>query len=71
MHQWLDRAPKGRIDTGGWWRRHGEYNSESQYKGASKDCCALEKRNAFVKMSRTTRNPVGGLPTAAGNPKLF
>jgi predicted dithiol-disulfide oxidoreductase (DUF899 family) len=26
MYQWLDRAPKGRNDTGGpWWRRHDEY----------------------------------------------
>jgi predicted dithiol-disulfide oxidoreductase (DUF899 family) len=26
MHQWLDRAPKGRNDeTGPWWRRHDEY----------------------------------------------
>ena len=27
MYQWLDRAPKGRNETGGvWWRRHDEYN---------------------------------------------
>jgi len=26
MYQWLDRAPKGRNDTGIWWRRHDEYN---------------------------------------------
>lgn len=25
MYQWLDRAPKGRNDTGIWWRRHDEY----------------------------------------------
>src|SRR5437016_5008136 len=25
MYQWLDRAPKGRNETGGWWRRHDEY----------------------------------------------
>jgi predicted dithiol-disulfide oxidoreductase (DUF899 family) len=25
MHQWLDRAPKGRNETGVWWRRHDEY----------------------------------------------
>jgi predicted dithiol-disulfide oxidoreductase (DUF899 family) len=25
MYQWLDRAPKGRNDTGVWWRRHDEY----------------------------------------------
>jgi predicted dithiol-disulfide oxidoreductase (DUF899 family) len=22
---WLDRAPKGRNETGVWWRRHDEY----------------------------------------------
>ena len=27
MYQWLDRAPKGRNETGAWWRRHDEYNS--------------------------------------------
>jgi predicted dithiol-disulfide oxidoreductase (DUF899 family) len=25
MYQWLDRAPKGRNETGMWWRRHDEY----------------------------------------------
>ena len=25
MYQWLDRAPKGRHETGVWWRRHDEY----------------------------------------------
>jgi predicted dithiol-disulfide oxidoreductase (DUF899 family) len=28
MYQWLDRAPKGRNETGVWWRRHDEYSSE-------------------------------------------
>jgi predicted dithiol-disulfide oxidoreductase (DUF899 family) len=28
MYQWLDRAPKGRNETGIWWRRHDEYRSE-------------------------------------------
>ncbi|MGO9845561.1 MAG: DUF899 family protein, partial [Methylocella sp.] len=27
MYQWLDRAPKGRNETGVWWRRHDEYNN--------------------------------------------
>ncbi len=35
MYQWLDRAPKGRNETGAWLRRHDEYDS-----GAPKDCCA-------------------------------
>jgi len=26
MWQWLDRAPKGRNETGLWWRRHDEYD---------------------------------------------
>jgi predicted dithiol-disulfide oxidoreductase (DUF899 family) len=25
MYQWLDRAPKGRNETGVWWWRHDEY----------------------------------------------
>ena len=25
MYQWLDRAPKGRNETGGWWRHHDMY----------------------------------------------
>ena len=25
MYQWLDRAPKGRNETGLWWRHHDEY----------------------------------------------
>jgi predicted dithiol-disulfide oxidoreductase (DUF899 family) len=28
MYQWLDRAPKGRNETGVWWRRHDEYDSQ-------------------------------------------
>ena len=28
MYQWLDRAPKGRNETGVWWRRHDEYESQ-------------------------------------------
>jgi predicted dithiol-disulfide oxidoreductase (DUF899 family) len=27
-YQWLDRAPRGRNETGFWWRRHDEYESE-------------------------------------------
>jgi predicted dithiol-disulfide oxidoreductase (DUF899 family) len=25
MYQWLDRAPRGRNETGPWWQRHDEY----------------------------------------------
>jgi predicted dithiol-disulfide oxidoreductase (DUF899 family) len=28
MYQWLDRAPKGRNETGVWWRRHDEYEQQ-------------------------------------------
>lgn len=28
MYQWLDRAPKGRNETGVWWRRHDEYDKQ-------------------------------------------
>ena len=28
MWQWLDRAPRGRNETGHWWRRHDEYGSK-------------------------------------------
>ncbi|MGA9917504.1 MAG: DUF899 domain-containing protein [Paraburkholderia sp.] len=27
MYQWLDRAPKGRNETGVWWKRHDEYEA--------------------------------------------
>jgi predicted dithiol-disulfide oxidoreductase (DUF899 family) len=27
MYPWLDRAPKGRNETGMWWRRHDEYKT--------------------------------------------
>lgn len=40
MYQWLDRAPMGRNETGVWWRRRDEYESESRNKSASRDCCA-------------------------------
>jgi predicted dithiol-disulfide oxidoreductase (DUF899 family) len=36
MFQWLDRAPRGRNETGAWWRRHDEY--VDQATGACDDC---------------------------------
>jgi predicted dithiol-disulfide oxidoreductase (DUF899 family) len=30
MYQWLDRAPKGRNETGVWWRRHDEYDKRAR-----------------------------------------
>ncbi len=29
MYQWLDRAPKGRNETGPWWRRRDEYETST------------------------------------------
>jgi predicted dithiol-disulfide oxidoreductase (DUF899 family) len=29
MYQWLDRAPRGRNETGVWWRRHDEYDKRA------------------------------------------
>ena len=39
MYQWLDRAPKGRNETGVWWRRHDEYEAP-QNAGS---CCHAGK----------------------------
>jgi predicted dithiol-disulfide oxidoreductase (DUF899 family) len=36
MYQWLDRAPKGRNESGIWWKRHDEYEGQAK-NGAS--CC--------------------------------
>jgi predicted dithiol-disulfide oxidoreductase (DUF899 family) len=36
MYPWLDRAPKGRNETGPWWRRHDEYDAISANAGS---CC--------------------------------
>jgi predicted dithiol-disulfide oxidoreductase (DUF899 family) len=38
MYQWLDRAPKGRNETGVWWRRHDEY-AQAQEAG----CCGRKE----------------------------
>ena len=35
MYQWLDRAPKGRNETGMWWCRHDEYDKD----GSKDQCC--------------------------------
>jgi predicted dithiol-disulfide oxidoreductase (DUF899 family) len=39
MYQWLDRAPKGRNETGVWWRRHDEYEARPQ---SARSCCEGE-----------------------------
>jgi predicted dithiol-disulfide oxidoreductase (DUF899 family) len=40
MYQWLDRAPRGRNETGIWWRRYDEYEAPPQ--SASSCCHAAE-----------------------------
>ena len=37
MYQWLDRAPRGRNETGIWWRRHDEYGGAK--RGMEAPCC--------------------------------
>jgi predicted dithiol-disulfide oxidoreductase (DUF899 family) len=32
MYQWLDRAPRGRNESGLWWRRHDEYGHDEREK---------------------------------------
>lgn len=39
MYQWLDRAPKGRNETGLWIRRHDEYGAERR----GDTCCCSEE----------------------------
>jgi predicted dithiol-disulfide oxidoreductase (DUF899 family) len=43
MYQWLDRAPKGRNETGIWWRRHDEYGELPQKAGS---CCHAAEAHA-------------------------
>jgi predicted dithiol-disulfide oxidoreductase (DUF899 family) len=42
VYQWLDRAPKGRNETGVWMRRHDEYESLPQ--NAASCCNTTEAR---------------------------
>jgi predicted dithiol-disulfide oxidoreductase (DUF899 family) len=42
-YQWLDRAPKGRNETGFWFRRHDEYESLPQTAGS---CCNAPQSHA-------------------------
>jgi predicted dithiol-disulfide oxidoreductase (DUF899 family) len=37
MYPWLDRAPKGRNESGAWWRRHDEY--EQPVMAVPAPCC--------------------------------
>lgn len=44
-YQWLDRAPKGRNETGVWWRRHDEYEPLTLPQNAG-TCCLTPKAHA-------------------------
>jgi predicted dithiol-disulfide oxidoreductase (DUF899 family) len=50
MYQWLDRAPKGRNETGIWWRRHDEYGTDGPVHATgqppSGDACCQSKATA-------------------------
>jgi predicted dithiol-disulfide oxidoreductase (DUF899 family) len=43
LYQWLDRAPRGRNETGLWIRRHDEYGSPPQKAGS---CCHAGEAHA-------------------------
>jgi predicted dithiol-disulfide oxidoreductase (DUF899 family) len=43
MYQWLDRAPKGRNETGIWWKRHDEY---APFQKNTDSCCHPEPAQA-------------------------
>ena len=36
MYQWLDRAPRGRNESGVWWRRHDQYETASAGQSRSR-----------------------------------
>ena len=50
MYQWLDRAPKGRNETGVWWRRHDEYAIDGTVhatrQASSGDACCQDRTAA-------------------------
>src|SRR6478736_6324324 len=46
MYPWLDRAPKGRNETGPWWRRHDEYEPLPQNAGS---CCHTAEAQAWTR----------------------
>ena len=49
MYQWLDRAPKGRNETGFWWRRHDEYDKPERWR--SERCLPSELSSASRRCS--------------------
>ena len=53
MYQWLDRAPKGRNETGVWWRRHAIRKTRAQLMGG----CQATKEKTSRRMG-----PVWSMP---------
>jgi len=47
-YQWLDRAPKGRNETGIWWRRHDEYEMPTRTAGAPPACDNEQLRHQYL-----------------------
>ena len=51
MYQWLDRAPKGRNETGVWLRRHDEYDSPRQAEAQrQKTWKRVERRRVHMRI---------------------
>jgi hypothetical protein len=58
MYQWLDRAPKGRNETGVWWRRHDEYASAESSVGLMGGA-ATSRRGGIFSGSRASNTRIG------------
>jgi Bacterial protein of unknown function (DUF899) len=63
MYQWLDRAPRGRNETGIWWRRH------DRVRGLSKSRLSWRKLRDWRLVARGRRGALiaqaaGGRPVA-------
>ena len=64
MYQWLDRAPKGRNETGVWWRRHDEYEPLPQNAGSCCHAAEAQRMKLASSFAPRTYGPVRG---AKGN----
>ena len=72
MYQWLDRAPKGRNETGVWWRRHDEYDQPRPAEVASlsrpEPMPQAARRSA---MTSAPRRKTAGASTEGGKAVAF
>ena len=57
MYQWLDRAPKGRNETGVWWRRHDEYDKRLSAERTSAPWLPSELPSERSSASRRCSSP--------------